>query len=423
VFVIPAQAKPECGIRRALFSAAGFGIAPAWRTRISALASLNRYAERAAKMDITRITDRFVRLLAIACLVAGANLMAAPQVNADAAPSLDQMLQVVAKASERASRWDGPVSGPAGRPDMKIAVICEDLRNGGVLGVARGVIEAAKIMDWKVSMFDTQGTPEGRNEKLEAALATQPDGAILIGSDARSLESRLARFAKQGIPLVGWHVGPIAGKLSSGSVAMNVSTNPLEVGRVTAMAAIVESLGHAGVVIFTDSNFEIAMIKAHEMAKVIRECQGCTLLEVRRLPISQSAQLMPIATRELLDRFGERWTHALAINDIYFDYAAPELTKAGRDIHLFSAGDGSPAAFLRIQAGTFQYGTVAEPLNLQGWQLVDELNRLLSGQPVTGYVMPVHLVTAENIAFDGGPEMMFDPDNGYRQAYRHIWKH
>ena len=129
-----------------------------------------------------------------------------------------------------------------------------------------------------------------------------------------------------------------------------------------------------------------------------------------------------LLAHELLQRYGQRWTHALAINDIYFDYATPELTRNARDIHLYSAGDGSQAAFLRIQAGTFQYGTVAEPLNLQGWQLMDELNRLLNGQSVSGYITPVHLVTPDNIAFDGGTHMMFDPDNGYREIYRQIWK-
>lgn len=49
---------------------------------------------------------------------------------------------------------------------------------------------------------------------------------------------------------------------------------------------------------------------------------------------------------------------------------------------------------------------VDEPLNLHGWQLVDELNRLLVKQPVSGYVVPVHLVT---------------PGNGYRAVYRRIW--
>lgn len=336
--------------------------------------------------------------------------------------SLDGMQAIVAKASEHASRWDGPTSGPPGRVGMTVAVICEDLRNGGVLGVARGVGEASTLMGWHSRIFDAHGSPTGRKHAIAAALDMRPDGVILIGSDAESLESRLSAFARHHIPIVGWHVGPTAGRLSSGSVAINVSTDPLEVARVTAMAAIVESHGTAGVVIFTDSNFTIAMRKANAMAELIGKCKGCTLLEIRQVPISQSARQMPGVTRKLLEKYGARWTHALAINDIYFDYATPEFTRMGRDIHLFSAGDGSPAAFMRIQANTFQDGTVAEPLNLQGWQLVDELNRLLSGEAVSGYIVPVHLVTRKNIGFDGGPQMKFDPDNGYRDAYRQIWK-
>jgi ribose transport system substrate-binding protein len=358
-------------------------------------------------------------LLAAACLTLAGRVVAQQE---PAGLSMAEMRQVVASASARASAWNGPRTGPAGRPGMTVAVICEDLRNGGVLGVARGVGEAAAVMGWHVQMFDAHGTPEGRDKEIAAALAMKPNGAILLGSDARTLQDKLVRFRESGIPLVGWHVGPKAGALASGPVAMNVSTDPLEVARVTAMAAIVDTAGPLGAVIFTDPNFEIAMAKANAMARVIRACKECTLLEMREVPISQAAGLMPQVTRELLARYGARWTHALAINDIYFDYAAPELTRAGRDVRLFSAGDGSPAAFLRIQAGALQIGTVAEPLNLQGWQLVDELNRLLAGQPVSGYVVPVHLVTRENVAYDGGPQMLFDPDNGYRQAYRRIWR-
>lgn len=76
---------------------------------------------------------------------------------------------------------------------------------------------------------------------------------------------------------------------------------------------------------------------------------------------------------------------------------------------------------MRIQAGSFQTATVAEPLNLHGWQLVDELNRLLAGRPVSGYVVPVHLVAPENVNFDGGGRMLYDPDNDYRAVYRSIW--
>jgi ribose transport system substrate-binding protein len=235
----------------------------------------------------------------------------------------------------------------------------------------------------------------------------------------------LMPLADGGVPMVGWHVGPKAGPMVDSPVAMNISTDPLEAARITAAAAVVDSGGRAGVVIFTDSNFEIAMAKADAMADVIRACKGCALLELRDVAISKSSERMPEVTRQLLARYGKRWTYALAINDIYFDYAVPELIKAAetdRGIRFLSAGDGSPSAFMRIKAGAFQIGTVAEPLDLHGWQLVDELNRLLAHRPVSGYIAPVHLVTPGNIGYDGGPRLQYDPDNGYRDIYRSMWE-
>jgi ribose transport system substrate-binding protein len=345
--------------------------------------------------------------------------------NAGETHSLTDMEHRVSEASKISPAWEGPRSGPPGVSGKRIAMVCEDLRNGGILGVAEGVREAAAVMQWQVTVFDAGGTPAGRDRAAAGALRSAPDGLILVGADAKAMASRLRPLAEKQVPMVGWHVGPQAGIMIDNPVSMNISTDPLEVARIAASEAVVASGGQAGVVIFTDSNFEIAMAKADAMADVIRACKGCTLLELQDVPISQSAQRMPEVTRQLLKRYGKRWTCALAINDIYFDYAVPELIKAGeaaRGIRFLSAGDGSPAAFMRIKAGIFQSCTVAEPLNAHGWQLVDELNRLLANRPVSGYAAPVHLVTPQNIMHDGGPRLQYDPDNGYRDIYRRIWK-
>lgn len=344
---------------------------------------------------------------------------------ADGAFDPADMARWVSEACRINPPWDGPRSGPEGVPGKTIALVCEDLRNGGVLGVAQGIEEAAEIMQWQVRVFDAGGIPSGRDRAAADALASSPDGIILVGTDVKALGSGLQLFAGKGVPMVGWHVGPEAGLLQDSPVAMNVSTDPLEVARITAAAAVAVSGGQAGVVIFSDSNFGIATAKANAMADVIRACNGCTLLELRDVAISQSADVMPEVTRELLERYGNRWTIALAINDIYFDYAVPELIKAGeaaRNIRFLSAGDGSSAAIMRIKAGAYQIATVAEPLNVHGWQLVDELNRLLANEPVSGYIAPVHLVTPENISYDLGPRFQYDPNNGYRDIYRDIWK-
>lgn len=333
--------------------------------------------------------------------------------------------RVVDAAAQPAAAWNGPRTGPPAQTGKHVAVVAEDLRNGGILGVVDGVLQAAKVIGWSVKVFDAGGKPELRLKMLSNALAGHPDGLIVAGGDAHALLPGLEAFAKQDIPIVGWHVAAKAGPVPGTPVAMNVSTDPLEVARVTALAAIVQSDGHAGVVIFTDSNFRVAQDKADEMAAVIRACSGCTLLDVRDVAISRAEELMPGTTRALLAQYGKRWTYALAINDIYFDYAVPILTQAGIPndaMAMLSAGDGSESAFLRIRTGTFQTATVAEPLNLHGWQLIDEMNRLFAGQPVTGYVFPVHLVTAGNIGADGGADLLYDPANGYRSIYRHIWQ-
>ncbi|OAJ56090.1 sugar ABC transporter substrate-binding protein [Paraburkholderia ginsengiterrae] len=338
---------------------------------------------------------------------------------------LAEAKRVVDVAAQPAAPWNGPRNGPRAQPGKRVAIVAEDLRNGGIVGVVDGVLEAAKVIGWSVRIFDSGGTPDLRLKMLANALASHPDGLIIVGGDARALLPGLRPFAERSIPIVGWHVAAQPGPVPGTPVAMNVETDPLEVARVTALAAIVQSGGHAGVVIFTDSNFRIAQTKADEMAAVVRECSGCTLLEVHDVAISRSQELMPGATRTLLARYGKRWTHALAVNDIYFDYAAPVLTQAGMPsaaMAMLSAGDGSESAFLRIRAGTFQTGTVAEPLNLHGWQLVDEMNRLFAGRGVTDYMVPVHLVTAENIAADGGDRLLYDPADGYRDIYRRIWQ-
>ncbi len=343
----------------------------------------------------------------------------------DDAGYLAQARRVVVAAAQPAAPWNGPRTGPHALPGKRIAIVNEDLRNGGILGVNDGVVEAARVIGWEVKVFDSGGSPDGRQRMLANALASRPDGLVIVGGDARSLLPWLQPFVDRRIPIVGWHTAPQAGPVAGTPVAMNVSTDPLEVARVTALAAIVQSGGHAGVVIFTDTGYALPRTKSDAMAAVVRACPGCTLLEVRDVPISRNAELMPAVTRELLARHGRRWTHALAINDIYFDYAAPVLTQAelpSTAMAMLSAGDGSESAFLRIRTGTFQTGTVAEPLTLHGWQLVDELNRLLCGQPVTRFVFPVHLVTADNVNKDGGERLLYDPDNGYRDIYRRIWQ-
>jgi ribose transport system substrate-binding protein len=221
--------------------------------------------------------------------------------------------------------------------------------------------------------------------------------------------------------MVAWHSGPKIGCDAPGGIFANVSTDAMTVSEVAAKWALED--GAKGVILFTDSTYQIAIDKADKMKAVI-EAAGVKVLEYVDTPIAETSTRMGPLTTTLLQKYGAEWTHSLAINDLYFDFMGPALAAAGIDgkanPKAGSAGDGSEAAFQRIRTGEYQAITVAEPLNLQGWQLVDELNRAVSGEACSGYITAPALVTEEGLKAMGDSNA-FDPQNGYRDAYAKIW--
>ncbi len=338
---------------------------------------------------------------------------------------LEAAKQKVTVATMSKEKWDGPSTGPKAAAGKTIVFVAGDLKNGGILGVSKGVEEAGKAIGWSVRVIDGQGTVSGRTAALNQALALKPAGIVVGGFDTTEQKVAFENAAKSGVPLVGWHSGEKPGPNDKAGLFANVTTVTDDVADVAASWAVVDSGGKAGVVIFTDSQYAIALYKARAMEAVIKKCGGCTVLSFEDSPISESSTRMPQLTTSLLQRFGDKWTHSLAINDLYFDFMGPSLTAAGKkgdgNPKAVSAGDGSEAAYQRIRSKRYQAGTVPEPLNMQGWQIVDELNRAFNKAAWSGYVPKVHLVTAENVAKDGGPKNLFDPDSGYRNAYKTIW--
>ena len=337
----------------------------------------------------------------------------------------DEAKAVVEKAVAPVTEWEGPTSGPKAAKDKSIVYVAGDMRNGGILGVAQGVKEAADAIGWTYREIDGQGTVSGQASALSQAVALKPDAIVVGGSDAVEQKAALQNAKDQGITIVGWHAGPKPGPMDDSPVFANVTSDSAEVAKVSAMKAIADSDGKAGVVIFADSTYAVAIAKGRAMEAVIKKCASCKVLEFEDTPLADVSTRIPQLTTTLLQQNGAKWTHSLAINDLYYDFMPPALSAAGlpSDGAPFniSAGDGSESAYQRIRAGDYQSATVPEPLNMQGWQVVDELNRAFAGEKWSGFVPGIHLVTKANIGSDGGPKNSFDPDNGYRDEYKKIW--
>jgi ribose transport system substrate-binding protein len=366
-------------------------------------------------------------LACVGLMLIGTGIKTASAQSCEAVPAspLAAAHELLTTAQRHATEWSGPRTGPKALAGKSVVYVAQDMRNGGVLGVSEGVRGAAAAIGWTLKIIDGAGSVASRVTAINQATALKPDGIILGSVDAQEEAKAIRATAEQGIRIVGWHSAAASGPVADPPIFTNVTTDAASVAKVAAAHAVKTTNCTAGAVIFWQSGDAIGIKKAEAMRDVILACGGCKLLDYVNTPLADTAARMPQNTTSLLQRFGKTWTIGLGINDLYFDFSIPALRSAGVPSSgpptFISAGDGSVAAFNRVRAGNYQIGTVAEPLHEAGWQLVDELNRALSGQPPSGYVAPVHLVTKDNIRYDGGPNNIYDPDNNYQTHYKAIW--
>ncbi|MER7336230.1 substrate-binding domain-containing protein [Streptomyces sp. NPDC000075] len=345
----------------------------------------------------------------------------APTPGARCPAALARAEAAVARAERTGARWSGPTTGPAAVPGKTLVYVAQTMTNPGVAGVAGGLREAAAAIGWQVRVIDGEGTPAGLQAALSQAVALGPSGIVIGGFDPRLTARQTAAARDAGITLIGWHAVGSPGPSTDPALFTNITTNVEEVAGISADWVIARSGGSAGVVVFTDDSVPFARTKAELIRRRLAGCAGVSLLASENIPIPDAGQRTPQQVSSLLSRFGDRWTDSVAVNDLYFADAAPALRAAGRPgggpPFNIGAGDGDPSAFQRINSRGYQAATVPEPLSQQGWQAIDEFNRAFAGRPASGYVAPVHVVTARN----SGGAASWDPE-GYREAYRRIWR-
>ncbi len=327
---------------------------------------------------------------------------------------------MVATSLSAAKGFTPPATGPkAQQPGSKIAFVAGDLSNGGHNATSKAVQEAAKVIGWTVNVYDGQGTPQGNRDAMTQAITAKPAAIILGGLDPTEQATTIKQATASGIPVIGWHAGVLTGP--GNGLVTNVSTDPLAVSQIAAAYAVADSDGKAGVAIFTDGQYELAVTKARAMEAYFKACTTCTVLSFEDSPIATADQRMPGLVSNLLQQNGDRLTYLMAINGNYFAGAAQALRDAGKKPDgppkSVAAGDGDAAEMQRIRSNNYQAATVAEPIDLQGWQLVDEVNRVLAGAKPSGFVAAPGLVTKANVPKGD----VFDPASGYKDVYRKVW--
>ncbi len=359
-------------------------------------------------------------------LLTGAGVVLAALLGSAAAQADDAAVvaakAAVAKYAGPQTVWEGPTSAPKPDKGKKVVYLSGDEQNdiSHLYGVY--IKEAGEKLGWDVTIIDGKGSPTSWLAGMNQAIALKPDGIALF-ADAASLQDPIKAGVAQGIKFVGLHAAGTPGPQPDINLFVNIQEDPVEIGKAEADWVIADSNGTAHAVILTHNEYAIAQVKSMATKAELEKCSGCKVLDYVNSPASEAAQRQPQLTTSWVQRFGLP-LYATSVGDNDWDFAVPVLRSGGiapDQVKLIGA-DGNRSAYDRIRKGDqYQTVTVSEPIELQAYQAIDELNRAFHDQAPSGFVQPPFLVTKDNIKSEGGDKNTFIPSNDYKKHYLDIW--
>lgn len=337
----------------------------------------------------------------------------------------DPVVNAAIEATERRTgpqtQWAGPSDGPKPEPGTEVVFIPADAQNALSREYGNQIQEAAKAIQWDVTVIDGKGTAQGWTAALTQAIALQPD-VIMTSMDVPTVKDRVREATDQGIEVIGLHGVALPGPAPDVGLFSNITSDPHEIGKAEADYIIADSCGKGKAIILYDGNYEIARLKAEAMRDRFALCTTCELLEYVNSPLSEISTRTPQVFANWVSKYGTGW-YAMTIYDGYYDFGIPALRSGGigPDAVKLVGSDGTKEAYDRIRGGQYQVATVPEPPSLQAYQALDDAIRAVAGQGPANWTQPVFLVTPQNIEIEGGPESIFIPSNDFVNRYLTLW--
>jgi len=337
--------------------------------------------------------------------------------------TVDEAKAIATERTRPQTEWKGPTSGPQATKDaITVVYVSADESYVSFVNWGRGVEEAAKALGWKTVILNGKGTITGTLQAMQQAVSLNP-AAIVTSADASALQEPIKQAVAQNIPVIGIHATAYPGPDPKLNLFTNISSNPAEIGETQAAYVIAQSDGKAKLLHFLDNSFAIARFKAKAATDPVKNCSGCSFIDMVNIPIADQTKRIPAVISGIVANHGDGWWGTTCCDNFY-PYIASALRSSGiaaDKVHLVGS-DGPPSAYDMIRKGEYEVATVPEPSTLFGYQAIDAVVRAMAGQAPSTFVQPTYLVTKENADAEGGKSNEFIPSNNFACHYMNIWR-
>lgn len=318
-----------------------------------------------------------------------------------------------------------PAPGPPAQQGKDVWFICIAAAFPPCVDATAGVKEAAKVLDWNLTVVDGKGDPAAWTAALKQAVAAKADGIYALSIDCASAKAGYKAAKQAEIPVVvstsiDCPDAPMFTSIVQGAKSPTWIDYYERQGRLRADYAALLTDGEAKVIMQRLPEVEVTNALDKTFESRLAECDNCEILATQDLTAADLAA--PTAGQELLTLFQQHPDANILLtdNDSYVQGVAQALRQADRKDIQVIAGEGYPTTFELIREG-YIAAAFTMPLNWTAWAAMDNLNRVFAGDdpeqiPPAGF--DTTIVTAENVPPEGeGLESTID----YRAAYEREW--
>jgi ribose transport system substrate-binding protein len=319
---------------------------------------------------------------------------------------------VADKYLAEATEWTGPSSGPkaVGAGKKVWWVTCGLAAEGCVRG-PKAAEKAAKVLGWDLRIVDGKFDPRVWNQTIQEAIDQKIDAVVLDSVPTDLVGESVARARKAGV---------VVGSSGSGndpgpaSVNFEISLKPEAEAEAMANYLIWKTDGKAKAHIVAVNEFRVARQIVENVTEILEGCSGCST-EVTNVTSAETATRVPQIATSYQQQHPD--TNVLiGAYDAVLLQTIPSMQ--GKDLEIASFNAIAPAVDF-VRKGQ-QTATLGFSYEWAGWGVMDNLNRIFSGEEPVDQDIPIRLITKDNI--DSIPEgESWDSGVDYPAEYTKLW--
>ena len=369
-----------------------------------------------------RIRTLALGLAAVALILSGCGTTAGSTAgtgdskNGSAAGVPTAVKSLVAAAS-RPQPWQGPTSSPpAVKGKFIVSIPCS--MAAGCSRWDAGVHAAAAVLGWKVQTIDPAFDISKMNQAIMQAIDLHADAIVTTTVDPAWVASSVAAARRKGIVVLSSAVGHEDAPITADGFQHEVSLHEVTQGEWVAAQACADMGAKGHLLMVTDPSYDILTKRVNATKAYLSK--NCPKMSVTLEQVSASD--MGTVMQNKVSAFMQRnpdLTGVITPVDIFTTDIVAALQQLGKnDIKVYSI-DGDPSSVHNIADGGPVRATVGSALEWEGWATIDNVNRLLQGQPANKEDgVPGRLVTKQNIPDD----FTYRGDLDYAAMYTKLWK-